>query len=160
MVFCSVFCLVTLATLLLEMVISPIPLKGELSVASIIFGYVYIPAFYGAVLAWIVTSWWKAGFVNGLLKGIPVAFLLLIAVLVSQYGIEQVFEVGLAMTLVLAPLVWVGIKWALIIGALVVVANLLNSAINKTNRALDAVIRNRETLERIEQKLAELKIAN
>ena len=164
-IFYSLTCLVTVAMFLLYMATEATPfIRPDMQtfiIKAVAWGFVGIVwLIIIAALIYLAKSWRTVGLVLGLGKGMPVVFLLLMSALVSQYGIEQVFEVGLAITLMLAPLVWVGIKWVLIIGALVVVVNLLSSAINKISRALDAVISNSEALERIEQKLSELKIEN
>lgn len=164
-IFYSLTCLFAVAMFLLYMATETTPFIPKdmqpFIIKAVAWGFVGIGWLIIIVtLIYLAKSWRTVGLVVGLGKGMPVAFLFLMCVLVSQYGIEQVFEVGLAITVMLAPLVWVGIKWILIIGSLLVVINILNTTINKTNRALDAVIRNRETLERIEQKLSELKIGN
>ena len=121
--------------------------------------------FYGAIsifwiglFAYIAWLWRKVGVRVGLRV---VVFMVCPCVFVGYLltnhadSMKQVAISGIGLAFLVAPLVWVAIKWTVVVIAIVVAVNVLNGAIRKINRALDAVIRSKEILERIEACMAE-----
>jgi len=120
----------------------------------------WISSYYGSIsilcgllFAFLVFVWGKGG-----LKALLAVLAVWGCAVLAGYlpNNPDVLVSGLVVAGLLVPFAWTGIKFlftAVIVGLAVCA---INSAIRKINRALDLVIHNKETLERIEQRLIEL----